>query len=232
MNPAVLARNSASGALRASKTRDNFIFITHDLRMIRSLIAGSLRVFSGSVARWQGCAPEPVQRVYFANHTSNLDGPVLWASLPAPVRELTRLIGAKDYWTVGRVRPFLAFRVFNAVLIERKKPTPECNPLDDMINALGDRHSLILFPEGSRHNQPEPQPFKPGLFHLAKKRPDVQFVPVWMENLNRILLKGEVLPVPVLGSVTFGEPIRLNDGEAKPDFLVRAREAVLALRQA
>jgi len=77
--------------------------------MIRSLIAGSLRVFSGSVARWQGCAPEPVQRVYFANHTSNLDGPVLWASLPAPVRDLTRLIGAKDYWTVGRVRPFLAF---------------------------------------------------------------------------------------------------------------------------
>jgi 1-acyl-sn-glycerol-3-phosphate acyltransferase len=230
VTPVVWARNSACRALRASKTRDNLIFITHDLRMIRSLIAGSLRVFSGSVARWQGCAPEPVQRVYFANHTSNLDGPVLWASLPAPVRELTRLIGAKDYWTVGRVRPFLAFRVFNAVLIERKKPTPECNPLDDMINALGDRHSLILFPEGSRHNQPEPQPFKPGLFHLAKKRPDVQLVPVWMENLNRILPKGEVLPVPVLGSVTFGEPIRLHEGEAKPDFLIRAREAVLALR--
>jgi hypothetical protein len=51
-----------------------------------------------------------------------------------------------------------------------------------------------------------------------------------MENLNRILPKGEVLPVPVLGSVTFGEPIRLHEGEAKPDFLVRAREAVLALR--
>jgi 1-acyl-sn-glycerol-3-phosphate acyltransferase len=230
MNQAALGRNSACVALRASKRRDNLIFIAHDLHMIRSLIAGSLRVFSGSVARWQGCAPEPVQRVYFANHTSNLDGPVLWASLPPPIREVTRLIGAKDYWSVGRVRPFLAFRVFNAVLIERKKPTPECNPLDDMINALGDRHSLILFPEGSRHNQPEPQPFKPGLFHLAKKRPDVQFVPVWMENLNRILPKGEVLPVPVLGSVTFGEPIRLNEGESKPDFLVRAREAVLALR--
>jgi 1-acyl-sn-glycerol-3-phosphate acyltransferase len=206
------------------------IFFAHALPMIRSLIAGSLRVFSGSVARWQGCGPELVQRVYFANHTSNLDGPVLWASLPDPVRAVTRLIGARDYWTVGRVRPFLAFRVFNAVLIERKKPTPECNPLDDMVKALGERHSLILFPEGSRHNQPEPQPFKPGLFHLAKKRPDVQFVPVWMENLNRILPKGEVLPVPMLGSVTFGAPIKLEAGETKPDFLVRAREAVLALR--
>ena len=76
-----------------------------------------------------------------------------------------------------------------------------------------------------------PLPFKPGLFHLAKKRPDVQFVPVCMENLNRILPKGEILPVPVLGSVTFGEPIRLNEDETKSDFLVRAREAVLRLRQ-
>ncbi|MDZ4401803.1 lysophospholipid acyltransferase family protein [Prosthecobacter sp.] len=199
--------------------------------MIRSLIAGSLRVFSGSVARWQGCAPEPVQRVYFANHTSNLDGPVLWASLPPQVRVVTRMVGAKDYWSVGRLRPYLACHVFNAVLIERKKPTPECNPLDDMINALGERHSLILFPEGGRQTSPEPQPFKPGLFHLAKKRPDVQLVPVWMENLNRILPKGEILPVPVLGSVTFGTPIKLEQGETKPDFLVRAREMVLSLRQ-
>lgn len=207
------------------------IFIAHDLHMIRSLIAGSLRVFSGSVARWQGCAPEPVQRVYFANHTSNLDGPVLWASLPPQVRVVTRMVGAKDYWSVGRLRPYLACHVFNAVLIERKKPTPECNPLDDMINALGERHSLILFPEGGRQTSPEPQPFKPGLFHLAKKRPDVQLVPVWMENLNRILPKGEILPVPVLGSVTFGTPIKLEQGETKPDFLVRAREMVLSLRQ-
>lgn len=199
--------------------------------MMRRLIAGSLRVFSGSVARWQGCGPELVQRVYFANHTSNLDGPVLWAALPLLVREVTRMVGARDYWSVGRVRPFLAYRVFNAVLIERKKPTPEANPLQDMVNALGDRHSLILFPEGGRQTGPEPQPFKAGLYHLAKKRPDVQLVPVWMENLNRILPKGEILPVPLLGSLTFGEPIHLHDNEPKPDFLARARAAVLALRQ-
>ena len=210
--------------------RDNRIFIAHFANMTPHLVAGALRLFSGSVARWQGCGPELTQRVYFANHTSNLDGPVLWASLPPPVRVLTRLVGARDYWSVGRVRPFLAYRIFNALLIERKKPTPECNPLDDMVKALGDRHSLILFPEGGRQTSPEPQPFKSGIYHLAKKRPDVQLVPVWMENLNRILPKGEILPVPVLGSVTFGTPIRLQEGEAKPDFLVRAREAVIALK--
>lgn len=198
--------------------------------MTTHLVAGALRLFSGSVARWQGCGPELRQRVYFANHTSNLDGPVLWASLPPPVRALTRMVAAKDYWSTSRLRMKLACDVFNALLIERRQVTREANPLDDMVDALGVRHSLIIFPEGGRQTTPEPQPFKPGLFHLAKKRPDVELVPVWMENLNRILPKGEILPVPMLGSVTFGAPIRLGDGETKPDFLTRAREAVLALR--
>lgn len=198
--------------------------------MTKHLVAGALRLFSGSGARWQGCGPELKQRVYFANHTSNLDGPILWASLPSPVRALTRMVAAKDYWSASRLRLKLACDVFNALLIERKKPTPECNPLDDMVNALGDRHSLIIFPEGGRQTTPEPQPFKGGLYHLAKKRPDVELVPVWMENLNRILPKGEILPVPMLGSVTFGAPIRLEGGEPKPEFLTRAREAVMALR--
>ena len=198
--------------------------------MTKHLVAGALRLFSGSVARWQGCGPELKQRVYFANHTSNLDGPVLWASLPPPVRLLTRMVAAKDYWSASRLRMKLACDVFNALLIERKKPTPDCNPLDDMVNALGDRHSLIIFPEGGRQTTPEPQPFKGGLYHLAKKRPDVELVPVWMENLNRILPKGEIFPVPVLGSVTFGAPICLKEGEPKPEFLTRAREAVIALR--
>jgi 1-acyl-sn-glycerol-3-phosphate acyltransferase len=198
--------------------------------MISSLIAALLRLASGAVARWQGCAPELRQRLYFANHASNLDGPVLWASLPPEVRKQTRMVAAKDYWSLGTVKPWLACRVFNALLIERKKPTPECNPLNDMLAALDAGHSLILFPEGGRQTSPEPQPFKPGLYHLAKKKPQVELVPVWMENLNRILPKGEVLPVPLLGSVTFGAPLHLLEGESKVDFLIRAREAVMSLR--
>lgn len=198
--------------------------------MISGLIAGSLRIGTGAIARWHGCGPEMRQRIYFANHTSNLDGPILWASLPTPLRVKTRMVAAHDYWSVGKVRPYLAQRVFNAVLIERKKPTPECNPLDVMLNAMGQEHSLIIFPEGGRQTTPEPEPFKAGLFHLAKRRPDVEFVPVLMENLNRILPKGEILPAPLLGSLVFGEPIRLEEGETKPDFLARARQSVICLK--
>lgn len=199
--------------------------------MISSAIAGLLRLGAGAIARWEGCGPELRQRIYFANHTSNLDGPLLWASLPPQVRERTRLVAAHDYWSVGRLRPFLANRVFRAVLIERKRPTQECNPLDMMLEAIGQENSLIIFPEGGRFSGPDPQPFKAGLYHLAKRRPDIELVPVWMENLNRILPKGEVLPAPLLGSLTFGAPLRLEAGEAKPLFLDRARSAMMALRQ-
>lgn len=198
--------------------------------MVADLIAGSLRLCTGAVARWQGCAPEVCQRVYFANHTSNLDGPLLWAALPPAVRARTRMVAAHDYWSVGRLKRYLALKVFNAVLIERKKVTAESNPMDSMIAAMGRDHSLILFPEGGRFPGPDPQPFKAGLYHLAKKRPDVQLVPVLMENLNRILPKGEVLPVPLIGSLVFGAPIQLQPGETKPEFLDRARAAIIALR--
>ena len=95
---------------------------------------------------------------------------------------------------------------------------------------MGERHSLIIFPEGGRQSGTEPAPFKAGLYHLAKHRPDAELIPVYLENLNRVLPKGEILPVPMLCSVSFGEPLRLAEGEAKLQFLTRAREAMLALR--
>jgi 1-acyl-sn-glycerol-3-phosphate acyltransferase len=199
--------------------------------MTKTLLVALARLVSGANIRWAGCGPDVRQRVYFANHTSNLDGLVVRASLPPPVRALTRLVGARDYWIKGPLRRYVAGRVLNAVLIERKKPTAHDNPLADMLAALGDRHSLIIFPEGGRQTDMEMAPFKGGLFHLAKDRPDIEFVPVLIENLNRILPKGEFLPVPLLGSVSFGAPLRLETGEEKVRFLERAQAAIKALRE-
>jgi len=198
--------------------------------MTNAWLVALAKLISGAQVRWIGCAPDVRQRVYFANHTSNLDGLVVWASLPPPVRAVTRPVGARDYWSKGPLRRFLAGKVLNAVLIERKKPTAHDNPLADMLAALGDRYSLIIFPEGGRQTGLELAPFKSGLFHLAKDRPEVEFVPVLIENLNRILPKGEFLPVPLLGSVSFGAAIRLETGEGKARFLERAQAAVKALR--
>ncbi len=195
------------------------------------LLVALTKLITGANARWVGCIPDTRQRIYFANHTSNLDTLVIWASLPLGIRTLTRPVAARDYWTKSKLRSYLAGKILNAVLIERKQPTAHDNPLADMLNALGDRYSLIIFPEGGRQTGLEMAPFKSGIFHLAKGRPELEFVPVLIENLNRILPKGEFLPVPLLGGISFGAPIRLESGEEKKAFLERAQNAIRTLKQ-
>jgi 1-acyl-sn-glycerol-3-phosphate acyltransferase len=201
-------------------------------KTIKSLLVGLTRFISGVNIRWVGCEPDVRQRVYFANHTTHLDALLIWAALPPPVREMTRPVAALDYWTGSRLRRYVADQVLHAVLIEPKKTTVRNNPLTDMITALGDSHSLILFPEGNGHSGIDLSPFKSGLFHLAKWRPDVEFVPVLVENLNRIVPKGEILPMPLMGYVSFGTPIKCEADEDKHVFLERAQAAVKALHQA
>ncbi len=199
--------------------------------MTAEFMVALAKLCSGARARWVGCTPDTRQRIYFANHSSNLDALVLWALLPPDVRRLTRPVAARDYWTAGKLRRHIAERIFHAILIERKKPTAHDNPIAQILEAMGDRHSIIIFPEGGRFPGPDPVPFKSGLYHLALKRPDVELVPVLMDNLNRILPKGEILPVPMLGSVTFGTPMTLSPDEPKAAFLERARAEVIRLRE-
>lgn len=196
----------------------------------RSIILAA-RIVSGYTVRWVDCQPETCQRIYFANHTSHLDAVVLWSALPSEIRALTRPVAAKDYWAKTRWKRFLA-RSFNALLIDRKQIKVHQSPVDLMIREIGDLYSLIVFPEGSRAEDGNMGDFKSGIYYLAKKRPDLELVPVYMENLNRILPRGEYMPVPLLSSINIGHPIWLEAGEPKTDFLKRAREAVRALKEA
>ena len=180
--------------------------------------------------RWVDCEPDTCQRVYFANHTSHLDALVLWSSLPKNLRGLTRPVAALDYWEKGPVRRYMA-SVFNALLIDRKKIKVHNSPIDMMIREMGDTHSLIVFPEGGRNTSGEIQKFKSGLYYLGKKRPDLELVPVYIDNLNRVMPKGEFLPVPLLSCISIGAPMWLEPGEKKNEFLARARNAVLELRE-
>lgn len=199
--------------------------VNHALTLLARLITGA-----GS-AHWIGCAPEPKQRIYFANHTSNLDALILWAGLPLAVRKETRPVAAHDYWTGDPLRRYVACNVFNAILIERKKVTVSNNPIPQILQAMGDKSSIIIFPEGLRNYGPEIGEFKSGIYHLATARPDVELVPVLLQNLNRILPKGEFLPVPVFASIYFGSPIRVEAGERKAAFLQRAKQSIEALRK-
>jgi len=189
------------------------------------------RLLSGASVRWVGCEPDTCQRVYFANHTSHLDALVVWSALPPKVRSLTRPVAAKDYWEKTRLRRYISTKVFDALLIDRNEIKVHNSPIDLMIKALGETSSLIVFPEGHRNTGPEMGEFKSGLYYLAKKRPDLELVPVHIDNLNRVLPRGEFLPVPLLSCISFGPPIWLELKEPKMDFLKRARDAVRGLKE-
>ena len=187
------------------------------------------KLFSGFTVRWVDCQPDTCQRIYFANHTSHLDAVVLWSALPKEIRAVTRPVAAKDYWTSGWIKPHMATS-FNALLIDRKEIKVHRSPIDIMIEEMGDIYSLIVFPEGGRSSGEEMGDFKSGLYYMGKKRPDLELVPVYIDNVNRILPRGEVLPVPLLSCITIGTPIFLEAGEPKHAFLKRAREAVQRLK--
>lgn len=187
------------------------------------------KLLSGASVRWIDCQPDTCQRVYFANHTSHLDALVLWSVLPKECQAVTRAVAAKDYWEGGPIRRHIA-RSFNVLLIDRLEIKVHQSPVERMIREIGNRYSLIVFPEGSRSTNDEMGEFKSGLYYISKKRPDLELLPVYMDNLNRVLPRGEVLPVPLLSCITIGPPMWLEAGETKADFLARAREAVRRLK--
>jgi 1-acyl-sn-glycerol-3-phosphate acyltransferase len=193
------------------------------------LLAFLARLITGAQGHWKGCPPKAEQRIYFANHQSHFDWVLIWAALPHELRARTRPIAARDYWTASPFKAWLTSAVFNAVYVSRTR-TDDQDPLQPLIQALEDGDSLVIFPEGTRSNRGEPQAFKSGLFHLAEMFPGVQLIPAWIDNVQRVMPKGEVVPVPILCSVTFGTPLNLLPGEDKREFLERARAAVMAAR--
>lgn len=200
-------------------------------RIAAKMVVVITRLITGVRAEWRNSTLTSSQpRIYVANHTSHADLAVIWTSLPPTLRPLTRPVAGADYWLKGKMRRFFALRVFRAVLIDRTAAGKCRTALSSMTSALDTGASLIVFPEGTRNTSDAPLlPLRSGLYHLAKARPGVELVPVWINNLNRVLPKGEFLPVPLLCSAKFGPPITIRSGESKSLFLTRVQHALIAL---
>ncbi|HEX4882773.1 MAG TPA: lysophospholipid acyltransferase family protein [Casimicrobiaceae bacterium] len=199
-------------------------------KLVADGICAFARLLTGARALWKGAAPAAVQRIYYGNHTSHGDFVLIWASLPDELRVRTRPVAGADYWNATPLKRWLAHRVLRGVVIERARSEGGSNPVEQMNEALDHGDSLILFPEGTRNTTDETLlPFKSGIFHVIAAHPDVECVPVWIENLNRVMPKGEFLPIPLLCTLSFGAPVRLAAGEDKDAFVDRLRNALLAL---
>lgn len=201
--------------------------------LVAGAICGFAKLLTGVRAVWRGSRPEGRQRVYFANHRSHGDFVLIWASLPPPLRRITRPVAGADYWLATPLQRYIGVNVFRGVLIDRSaKASKEANPVAQMSGALTQGDSLIIFPEGTRNLEDGLLPFKSGIYHLVCAHPDVEFIPVWIENVGRVMPKGAIVPVPLLCTLTFGAPMEIVPGEGKQDFLKRARDALAALAPA
>jgi 1-acyl-sn-glycerol-3-phosphate acyltransferase len=199
-------------------------------RLVASGIVGFTQLLTGARSIWMAPQPRARQRVYFANHNSHGDFVLIWSSMLPPERKRTRPVAGLDYWLGDPLRRYLIQRVFNAVLIDRNPETRKRHPIEQMLEAIDADDSLILFPEGTRNLSEERLlPFKPGLWHVGRQRPALDLVPVWIDNLNRVLPKGEAIPVPLLCTLRFGAALHVGEGEECEAFLARARDALLAL---
>jgi len=199
-----------------------------------ALVSGLAKWISGADVQWLWRPAAPLPRIYFANHTSHLDALVLWAALPEPIRSLTHPVAAQEYWQRSRLRRYLASDIFGSVLVPRSSGAPFAGRgvLSTLLRQLEEGASLILFPEGARGDGAEIADFKSGLYQLCRERAGLEAVPVYLENLNRVLPKGRFLPTPSRSRVIFGSPLRLDPDETKTEFLLRARRALQELKAA
>ncbi|MGY2188370.1 2-acyl-glycerophospho-ethanolamine acyltransferase [compost metagenome] len=195
---------------------------------ISNALIAVLRLLIGVTARWEGPPDLTRQRIYFANHTSHMDTLAIMAALPAEARINVKPVAAADYWGKNRFLSYISQRGLNAVLIERN-PAPGSNVLEPIFDVVRAGHSIIIFPEGTRSSQALPGAFKSGIYRLSETFPDVDLVPIYLENLHRSMPKGKHVPLPIICTIRIGNPLPRFVGEDKQVFLERARDAIVRL---
>jgi 1-acyl-sn-glycerol-3-phosphate acyltransferase len=146
------------------------------------------------------------QYIIVSNHNSHLDTVAIMSSIS--VKRIARFhpVAAGDYFGQSPMRAFVTRFFVNAILIPRSRANGEQNPIKMMSDALAKGDSLILFPEGSRGEPEKMQHFKKGIGILLQMYPHIEYVPVFMKGLGKVLPKGERLLVPFTSYVVFGEP--------------------------
>lgn len=100
---------------------------------------------------------------------------------------------------------WFAINILNIIPVTRKGG--ETNPLALCEQALRMNKILILFPEGTRGEPGILSPLKSGIWHLSQRVPEASIVPVWLCGTERIMAKGNRIPLPLFIDVTIGDAL-------------------------
>lgn len=143
--------------------------------------------------------------IILANHTSNLDIPMLSTGLPM----IFYYVAKKELQRV----PFLGWGMFAAgiIFIDRKNKNRAIRSMRIAANKIKKGKNIMIFPEGTFDGSKELLPFKKGAFHLAMHA-QTDILPVaiigadklWPEDTNLKIKSGNV-------ELRIGQPISVHD---------------------
>ena len=155
---------------------------------------------SGSRLVIQGLENIPDETaVYAANHTSYMDTPVVFASLPFQFRILAK----KELWGL----PFIGWYLNRSgqIPIDTANPRASLSSLGNGVRTLRDGLNVFVFPEGGRTPNGEMQPFLNGAAYLAI-RSQVPLVPIALIGVY------DLLPIHTRHFYTAHMPLKLIIG--------------------
>ena len=154
--------------------------------------------------------------IFAANHSSHADTSLILHALPDRTREQTVVAAAADYWFKRPLLGNLVSLFLNTFPFSRTGGAQA--QLHASSRLLKSGWNLVLFPEGSRSTDGRIQEFKPGVGHLANET-----------GTQRIMPKGQKLPLPGPARVRIGKPMTPNKGEGSREFTARVEQAVKQL---
>ncbi|MDG2139425.1 MAG: lysophospholipid acyltransferase family protein [Flavobacteriales bacterium] len=189
-----------------------------------------LRIFIGLKYYNNESLRDKKQFILIANHNSHMDTMALMSAIPSRYIHRVHPIAARDFFGGSLFKKILMRYLVNATLIKRDRTDSENDPIDSMDKMLKKARSLILYPEGSRGIPGIMSNFKRGLGYLIQRNPEVDVIPVYLDNIYKTLPKGKNVILPYNCSITFGDPIKFESLEMD-DILHTAEKAIQKVKE-
>ncbi len=151
--------------------------------------------------------------ILVANHTSHMDTPVILSALPRSLRKRTAVVAAADYFYKNRLTAWAASMIFNTVPVDRRGGSGVGKGGSHLDTILDDGWSLLLYPNGSRHNNDGRLRRGAAVMAEAHHR---NIVPIIVKGTTDMMPPGQSWPKRLRGKVfsrrhkvevRFGDPI-------------------------
>ncbi len=114
------------------------------------------------------------------NHEGNFDIPTLIATLPKPFGFISKVEVKK----LPVIRDWM--EEMNCIFLDRSDRRSAMQVLTDAKDSLEAGHSLVMFPEGTRSQGGDMQPFKSGFAKIAQDA-GVQVIPVVIRGTSQVM---------------------------------------------